>query len=71
MWPIGDPDKPGFKYCDSDACADTRAPYCQPHLDLAYVKGSSLDAKKKPVDERPEQGIGLQRVAGWVNEMAF
>ncbi len=35
-WPLGEPGKPGFHFCD-DAALPTK-PYCARHADLAYVK---------------------------------
>lgn len=35
-WPVGEPGKPGFHFCDSAAVAGK--PYCAEHAQLAYVK---------------------------------
>ncbi len=35
-WPLGEPGKPGFRFCD-DPALPTK-PYCATHADLAYVK---------------------------------
>jgi GcrA cell cycle regulator len=35
-WPIGEPGKRSFRFCDVDAIAGK--PYCQEHSALAYVK---------------------------------
>jgi GcrA cell cycle regulator len=35
-WPIGEPGKPSFHFCD--AVAVQGKPYCAPHAQLAYVK---------------------------------
>ena len=34
-WPIGDPGKPGFHFCGQPKL--TGRPYCQTHLDRAFV----------------------------------
>ncbi len=34
-WPIGEPGKPGFRFCD--AAAEPRKPYCAEHAGQAYV----------------------------------
>ncbi len=35
-WPMGEPGKPGFHFCDAAAVAGK--PYCAEHAQLAYVK---------------------------------
>jgi GcrA cell cycle regulator len=35
-WPMGEPGKPGFHFCDGAAVAGK--PYCAEHAQLAYVK---------------------------------
>ena len=35
-WPLGEPGRPGFRFCD--AVADGGKPYCGEHRALAYVK---------------------------------
>jgi GcrA cell cycle regulator len=35
-WPIGEPGKPSFHFCD--AVAVQGKPYCSEHAQLAYVK---------------------------------
>ncbi len=35
-WPLGEPGRPGFRFCD--AVADGGKPYCEEHRALAYVK---------------------------------
>jgi len=35
-WPIGEPGSPGFRFCDEPAVAGK--PYCDAHVQLAYVK---------------------------------
>lgn len=35
-WPIGEPGRPGFRFCDD--AADEGKPYCAEHRALAYVK---------------------------------
>ncbi|MCB8879148.1 GcrA cell cycle regulator [Acidisoma cellulosilytica] len=35
-WPVGEPGKPGFHFCDGAAVAGK--PYCAEHAQLAYVK---------------------------------
>jgi GcrA cell cycle regulator len=35
-WPVGEPGKPGFHFCDAVAVAGK--PYCAEHAQLAYVK---------------------------------
>ena len=35
-WPIGEPGKPSFRFCDADAMGGK--PYCSEHAALAYVK---------------------------------
>ena len=35
-WPLGEPGRPGFRFCD--AAADWGKPYCAEHRALAYVK---------------------------------
>jgi GcrA cell cycle regulator len=35
-WPIGEPGSPGFRFCDEPAVASK--PYCEAHVQLAYVK---------------------------------
>ncbi len=35
-WPVGEPGKPGFHFCDAAAVAGK--PYCAEHAQLAYVK---------------------------------
>jgi len=35
-WPVGEPGKPGFHFCDGAAVAGK--PYCADHAQLAYVK---------------------------------
>jgi GcrA cell cycle regulator len=35
-WPIGEPGKPGFRFCGSSAIAGK--PYCEEHAALAYVR---------------------------------
>jgi GcrA cell cycle regulator len=35
-WPIGEPGSPGFRFCDEPAVAGK--PYCEAHVQLAYVK---------------------------------
>ena len=35
-WPIGEPGSPGFRFCDEPAV--TGKPYCDAHVQLAYVK---------------------------------
>jgi GcrA cell cycle regulator len=35
-WPIGEPGKSSFRFCDVDAIAGK--PYCEEHSALAYVK---------------------------------
>jgi GcrA cell cycle regulator len=35
-WPIGDPGKPGFKFCAERALAGK--PYCEQHAAQAYVR---------------------------------
>jgi GcrA cell cycle regulator len=35
-WPIGEPGKPGFRFCGSGAMAGK--PYCEEHAALAYVR---------------------------------
>ncbi|MGG5821243.1 GcrA family cell cycle regulator [Falsiroseomonas sp. HW251] len=35
-WPIGEPGKPGFRFCSSDAIMGK--PYCPEHASVAYVK---------------------------------
>lgn len=37
-WPLGEPGRPGFRFCD--AAADVGKPYCAEHRALAYVKPS-------------------------------
>ena len=37
-WPIGEPGRPGFRFCDD--AADEGKPYCAEHRALAYVKTS-------------------------------
>ncbi len=37
-WPMGEPGRPGFRFCD--AAADWGKPYCAEHRALAYVKTS-------------------------------
>ena len=36
-WPIGEPGRPGFRFCGDPVMAPNR-PYCEDHCDLAYVK---------------------------------
>jgi GcrA cell cycle regulator len=35
-WPIGEPGKPSFRFCDAEAM--TGKPYCAEHAQVAYVK---------------------------------
>jgi GcrA cell cycle regulator len=35
-WPIGEPGKPSFRFCNGEALANK--PYCAEHAQLAYVK---------------------------------
>jgi GcrA cell cycle regulator len=35
-WPIGDPGKPGFRFCDAEVLPGK--PYCAEHAGLAYVR---------------------------------
>jgi GcrA cell cycle regulator len=35
-WPIGEPGKPSFRFCDAEAMSGK--PYCAEHAQLAYVK---------------------------------
>jgi GcrA cell cycle regulator len=35
-WPIGEPGRPSFRFCDGEAMAGK--PYCAEHAQLAYVK---------------------------------
>jgi GcrA cell cycle regulator len=35
-WPLGDPRKPGFRFCDGRAVLER--PYCERHCEKAYVK---------------------------------
>jgi len=53
-WPIGEPGRPGFRFCDADAMP--RKPYCAEHAGTAYVdpeaardrpNGRSLDTLLK------------------------
>ncbi len=37
-WPIGEPGKPGFRFCTTAAIAGK--PYCEEHAALAYVKAT-------------------------------
>jgi GcrA cell cycle regulator len=34
-WPLGEPGRPGFRFCDANARPGR--PYCQPHCVLAYI----------------------------------
>lgn len=42
-WPIGEPGKPDFRFCDAGAMPGR--PYCEPHCALAYV------AKSDPAEQ--------------------
>jgi GcrA cell cycle regulator len=35
-WPVGEPGKPGFRFCEARALATK--PYCEEHAALAYVR---------------------------------
>jgi len=43
-WPIGEPGKPGFRFCD--AAAEPRKPYCAEHAGQAYVEPNA--ARDRP-----------------------
>lgn len=38
-WPIGDPGRPDFRFCGE--AARPGRPYCQAHVDIAYVRTST------------------------------
>jgi len=44
-WPIGDPKKPGFRFCGRPAIAGL--PYCQDHATVAYQAPSSKKSESE------------------------
>ncbi|MEQ8967782.1 MAG: GcrA family cell cycle regulator [Azospirillaceae bacterium] len=44
-WPIGDPKKPGFRFCGRSAIAGL--PYCQDHATVAYQAPSSKKSESE------------------------
>ena len=36
MWPLGDPGRPGFRFCGDDSVAGK--PYCRDHAAIAFVR---------------------------------
>ena len=44
-WPLGEPGRPGFRFCD--APVDGGKPYCAEHRALAYVKPKRAEAENQ------------------------
>lgn len=49
-WPIGEPKRPGFRFCDAPAIAGK--PYCFDHYKIAYLPPPKVHKWLRPADKR-------------------
>lgn len=44
-WPIGEPGRPGFRFCEGEA--EPGRPYCPDHVSIAYARPAAPDAMRR------------------------
>ena len=58
-WPIGEPGRPGFRFCDGDAMP--RKPYCAEHAGTAYVAPETARDPSEAAQRSARDGRSFDR----------